>query len=459
MRVLVIGFPLPNPRIDNYSFIQAPSFFDYDAVVVESAAVSRVIEDVLTRSEDHQTFAGDPVLNEPSGPFVTGLADHLQRRRDEAERLLAAGKLLIVFARPNTPHSHILGFPGYDRYSWLPAPAGVIYRPPQLNPADGRNVSLVDPTHPLAEIIERFGNWFTYRATFAESLPAFPEQGRVIMRSPGGAAVGVELRVGPGTIVLLPALEDVASGDPRFELATMLVNAVQRWYGGETEADAPPWAGEYTLPELATHEAALSDAESELRRAQERVNEARARVSGLANLRKLLWAEGEHNLAPAVRAALEQLGFSLELGQYAENIAYADGRTLYYEVEGAREQVKEEPYIRLQRRLEKEMLSSGNLRKGLIVANGRRRTHPDRREEPFSRQLLIACENYRFALTQGPALFEMVRIALTDGTMATRRQLRDAIFDAAGLVDLYPFTAPPAPTAVETSTDDAQPPA
>ncbi len=58
MRLLVIGFPLPNPQIDNYSFLSAPSFFDYDAVVVEPASISKVIEEVLTRTEEHRTFAG-----------------------------------------------------------------------------------------------------------------------------------------------------------------------------------------------------------------------------------------------------------------------------------------------------------------------------------------------------------------------------------------------------------------
>ena len=136
----------------------------------------------------------------------TRLADHLQRRRDEVERLLAAGKLLIVFTRPNVPHSHVLGQPGYDRYSWLPAPPNVIYRPPHLIAADGRGVTLEDATHPFAALVDRFQNWFTYRAAFSERMPDFPTYGRVLMRSRGGVPVGVELKVGPGRILFLPAL-------------------------------------------------------------------------------------------------------------------------------------------------------------------------------------------------------------------------------------------------------------
>lgn len=442
MRILVVGFPLPNPQIDNYSFISAPSFFDYDAVVMEAASISKVIEEVLTRTEDHRTFADEPVLNEPSGPFVTGLADHLQRRREETERLLAAGRMLVVFARPNVPHSHILGLPGYDRYAWLPAPPGVVYRPPQLLPADGRGVSLVDRTHPLSELVEQFQNWFTYRAYFSERLPAFPEHGRVLMRSPGGAAIAVELRVGPGRIVFLPALEDVPPGDPRFELATRFVDAVRQASAGETEADAPGWARAYTLPGLEQLEAEEQAAAQALTAAEARLTEARAHAADLAGLRRLLWAEGHYSLEPAVREAFRLLGCSLDADVDRPAVLSADGRTAFFEVQGDRDTVAEDVYIRLQRRLERDMLTTGEPKKGIVVVNGKRRTPPDARVEPYTRALRIACENYRYALAPGQLLFEMVRIALSSADPEVKQRLRDALFEAAGEVALDPSLVP-----------------
>lgn len=444
MRILVIGFPLPHVQIDNYTFIHAPSFFDYDAVVVEIASVSKVIEEVLTRSEDHRTFADEPVLNEPSGPFVTGLAEHLQRRRDETERLLAAGKMLVIFTRPNKPHSHILGLPGYDRYAWLPAPPGVFYRPPYLLPADGRGVSLVDRAHPIAGLVDRFQNWFTYRAYFSERLPAFPEHGQVLMRSPGGAAIGIELRVGPGRIVFIPALEDVPAGDYRFELATAMVEAVKRASTGETEADAPRWVHRYTLPGLDVLEAEVTAAEQALKEAEERLTKARAAAMDLAGLRRLLWAEGRYQLEPAVREALRLLGFAVDPDPDRPAVVYADARTFFFEVEGSRETVKEEVYIRLQRRIEKHMLERGDAPKGVVVVNGQRRSSPGRRTEPVSRALRIACENYRYALIHGPTLFEMVRAALAGGDEVKSR-LREAIAAAAGELTVDESLLPPVP--------------
>lgn len=457
MRILVIGFPLPNVQIDNYSFIHAPSFYDYDGVVVEAASVSKVIEEVLTRSEEHRTFADEPVLNEPSGPFVTGLADHLQRRRDETERLLAAGKMLVVFTRPNVPHSHILGLPGYDRYAWLPAPPGVSYRPPHLLPADGRGVSLVDSAHPLAQLVGKFQNWFTYRACFSERFPAFPEHGRVLMRSPGGAAIGIELRVGPGRIVFLPALEDVPSGEYRFDLATQFIKAMRQAQGGETEVDAPTWTRRFTLPKLDALEAEQQAAEQELKQAEERLTLAQANAMELAGLRRLLWAEGHYQLEPAVRDAFRLLGYTLDADVDRPATMTADGRELLFEVEGSREVVDERPYIRLQRRLERDLIERSVTKKGVVIVNGHRRTAPGRRTEEITTALRIACENYRYALIPAPVLFRMVRAALATDEPAVAQQLRDLINETAGLIAPDPALVPPDAGdggAVEAGGDD-----
>jgi hypothetical protein len=451
VRVLLVGFPLPNPSFDNYDFLQAPSLYDYDAVVIEPGQISKVIEDVLARTEDHQTYAGEPVLNEPAGPFIVGLADQLQRRRDETERLLAAGKLLIVFARPNVPHSHVLGLPGYDRYSWLPAPPNVMYRPSHLVPADGRGVTLEDAAHPFGPLIDRFQNWFTYRAAFSERLPDFPSYGRVLMRSPGGAAIGVEMKVGPGRILFLPALEDVPTGDMRFELATALLDAVKRVMGGEGDEDAPPWAAEFTMPGLAESESSVAEARQAAQEAHDRLTEAETRAADLGKFRRLLWVGTQPGLDPIVRAAFRELGFHVEYNENNPMTLYADGETAFVEVDGADESVPEWPYFRLQRRLEKEMLTTHMPKKGVVVINGWRRRAPEKRPPQASPALRIACENYRYALITTTHLFDLVRSARTDDSQENLRAIRTTIMNAEG--PLLPAASGDTPAA-EDATDE-----
>jgi len=432
VRVLLVGFPLPNPSFDNHDFLQAPSFFDYDAVVIEPAQISKVIEEVLARSEDHTTYSGEPVLNEPPGPFITGLAEHLQRRRDETERLLAAGRTLIVFTRPNVPHSHVLGLPGYDRYSWLPAPPNVIYRPPYLVPADGRGVTVEDATHPFNTLIDRFQNWFTYRAAFSERLPDFPSYGRVLMRSRGGAPIGIELKVGPGRILFLPALEDVPSGDMRFELATALLDALKRTAGGEGEDDPPSWASEFTMAGLDESERELTEARRTLQSARDRMTEVETRTHQLGRFRRLLYATHRQALEPVVRDAFRELGFHVDADDNRPMTAYADGRTAFVEADAAEEFVPEWPYLRLQRRLEKDLLETQMPKKGIIVVNGFARRSPEKRAPQASPALRIASENYRYALITGPHLFDLVKSARMDTSMDNLRAIRDTIMTAEG---------------------------
>lgn len=453
MRVLLIGFPLPNPSFDNYSFLQAPSFYDYDAVIIEPAQVSRVIEDVLSRAEEYRTYAAEPILNEPPGPFVVGLAEHLHRRRDETERLLAAGKLLIVFVRPNVPHSHVLGLPGYDRYGWLPAPPGLTYRPPHLIPADGRGVTVEDATHPFSPLVDRFQNWFTYRAAFSERLPDFGSYGRVLLRSPGGVAVGIEVRVGPGRILFLPALEDVPAGDMRFELANMLHESIKRTLVGEGEADAPTWAARYTMAGLEETEAEVLRAREALQHARDRLTEIEARATDVGRYRQLLWMGSPVGLDPVVRKALRDLGFSVGYDESRPMVIEADGRTAFVEVEGADGEVVEWPYLRLQRRLEKDLLETATAKKGIIVINGHRKRAPERRGDQASRALRVAAENYRYALITGSRLYELARSAREDSSEENLRAIRATIWSAEGLLAGDPPFATTQPD--ESGTDDS----
>src|SRR6266567_1112466 len=135
MRLLVVGIPLPNQRIDNYSFFSAPSFFDYDAVLIDPAAIVQVVNEVLNGTSAHATAADEPIVNAPTTGLNVGLADMLRRRRDETERLLARGGTVAIFARPNQAFRFIAGLPAADQYCWLPVPPEMAWAEPYLVPA------------------------------------------------------------------------------------------------------------------------------------------------------------------------------------------------------------------------------------------------------------------------------------------------------------------------------------
>src|SRR5579871_700369 len=433
MRMLVIGFPLPSPQIDNFNLLTSPSWFDYDGVVIEPLSVSQVIEDVLEAREEHQTRAEEPVANRPTGPLAVSLADVIKRRRAEAQFLLQNGGVIVVFGRPNVVHEGIAGFAGCDRYAWLPAPAGVAWEPPFLQRAEGSDVQVTDPLHPFARFVETNGRWVAYRVRFDETVPGFPGFGRVFARSAGGAAVGVELRVLNGKVVFLPAFGSIAYGDPRYELASQMLEAVRRASLKDVAQEEPGWARELSLPGVEELEAQAQEASEALDAAEERLGEALSELEKVAKYRALLWQDGALGLEPVVRDAFRTLGFEVERDPDKPGWIADGSLTAFYEVEAATGAVSEAPFVRLQKRLEADLLQTRQPKRGLIVINGYREQRPQIREGQASETLRIAAENYRYALLTTERLLELVRFVLEEPLDTVRgSMLRERLLKATG---------------------------
>lgn len=234
MRTLILGIPLPHITFDNYSFLSAASLFDYDRMVVEMSALSDAVEEVVAGSQEHQTFAGQTVVNGPSAPRTFSLAELLRLRRLEAQRLLARGGVVACFAYPDITHEGIHDLPGWRRYDWLPPPEGFSYANHLLAGFGKLGVDLEDDEHPFAPYVEEFGARLAFRAYTSEQEDL--SQGRrVFARSPGGAAVGVELAAGPGRIVLLPPIGSLDYRRDRTPLANILYRCLERLQGKEAE--------------------------------------------------------------------------------------------------------------------------------------------------------------------------------------------------------------------------------
>ena len=206
MRTLVIGIPLPHVSFDNYSFVSAPAFSDYGRLIVDTAAVSTTVEEVVSGEAEHRNFAGMPVTNGPSTAQAFSLQQLLEMRRRESEWFLARGGVIACLAHPDVAHPGIAETCGWRRYAWLPAPPGFRYQEHLLPGFGTPGAELTDPDHPFASYITELSSRLAYRTTLDEAVSNFSDYARVFARSRGGAAVAAELTVDGGTIVLLPAL-------------------------------------------------------------------------------------------------------------------------------------------------------------------------------------------------------------------------------------------------------------
>jgi hypothetical protein len=235
MRTLVIGISLPNATFDNHSFLSAPSLADYHRLIVDMDAASKVVAEVAAGSVDHKTYTGLPIANGDSTTDAMGLADVLAMRRREAEWFLGQGGTICAYAHPDVAVKGVRKARDWRRYSWLPAPEGFSYAD-DLHASFGKAGVAAVEDHPFATYFERFGRTAGYRVRLNEAAGGFSDYATVFARSEGGAAIGAELRVLRGSVVLLPPLIRVDSD--RSPLAQTLLECFER-VPGEPESQQP----------------------------------------------------------------------------------------------------------------------------------------------------------------------------------------------------------------------------
>jgi hypothetical protein len=435
VRILSLGLALPDAQIDNYDWSRALSFFDYDAIVVDPAiAVSEMIEGIVRDGMSYTSYNEEAVENGQTTANTIGLADLLRRRAEETERLLARGGLVVCFAHPDVPHPRVSGFTGCHRYYWLPAPAGTAYAPPFLKPAGGTEVKATDFEHPFAEFFERHRSTVEYRAVFGEGGSGFGEAGKVIARSTGGAAVAVDLSVGGGRVVFLPALPPRLTSIDRSALATTMVSAVRNLLLLDAEGPAPAWVSGFELPGLKEAQERVDKVEAQIETLETELDEARDAYRGLDRYRRMLWQEGKYGLDLPVRDALTALGFT-NFSRPDDPATFSfGGHHIFVETEGSTGAIGMAPHYRLRERIEREIAAKGEAPKGLLVINGQRDLPPASRGAQYEPSLKAAAETMGYAVIEATALFAALRAGMERGTDAVR-EFVEALVAAKGIYE------------------------
>jgi hypothetical protein len=226
-RTLVIGIPLPNASFDNASFLWASSFNEYTRLVIEPAAASRVVDEVVQGSVAHQTYGGQAIVNGEGSSYAFGLGELLAMRRRETARFVERGGLVVCFAHPDAPHPEVVMEEPWRRYSWLPEDEA--FSPKEhLLPGFGRaGAAITAEDHPFAPFVTELKKHIAYRAYADETAPAFRDRGRVFARSDGGSPVGFDLPYAGGRLVFLPALDKPEA--VRMQVANLMADCLEAW--------------------------------------------------------------------------------------------------------------------------------------------------------------------------------------------------------------------------------------
>lgn len=414
-RILAIGMPLPGPRVDNYSIINAPSFYDYEALVIEPDSQWRVVQSILDGASDAKTFTGDPVLAARNAAGDVSLDDVLAQRTEETRMLLDRGGLVVCFAQPVRE----LELPGgaSHSYGWLGGRPG-------LRAADGTQVHVVDAHHEFAPFVIEQAAQVSYRARAANGAR------KVFAQSVGGAAVAFELEDSSGRIVMLPALRAVPSGDARYAMSDVLQSCVRHALGAMAEGRPPWWVDAQALPGLPERAEGVERARGSLDEAQQAFEAASAAHDEIARYRRLLWQAGVSGLHDVVIDALRLVGYQVYAGDPAR-IELRDGDDMIIvEIAADDGEVGMAVHYRLRERIEQAIAQRGAAPGAIAMINGHRLQPPDKRPAQASQPLLTAAETMRYGIATTCGLFAAVQAALagdTGASAAYRARLRERI--------------------------------
>lgn len=225
MRTLIVGLSLPNADFDNHSFLNAPSFGEYQQLVVDTASASRVIDDVVNGAAAHTTYGGQAIVNGDASAHAFSLHTLLDMRRRETEWVISHNGLVVVLAYPEVTQSDVAGGP-WRSYDWLPRPEAFSFETDLLAGFGRPGAVLIDSEHAFAPYIQQLAPHVAYRVYLNETAAA-ARNAHVFVRSSGGQAIGFELPLGEGRLVVLPPLVKPESDRPR--TAAAIAGCLAHW--------------------------------------------------------------------------------------------------------------------------------------------------------------------------------------------------------------------------------------
>lgn len=424
MRVLVINWDLEAPGFVRDDFASAESFASFDAVVLDPGPLGELWLPWVETAPDGTQWV------RPSRDFGFSKALEnlfLVRQKELEDLLFRGGGVLVVRVRPAGEELFVEGNPPrrFERYSFLPR-ASLVRGPHHLSlpqglrflPRRGKDLQVVTAFHPLAPFLRRFSSC-GYEAVLATALGApLSAFGEVLAQNRVGDPVALDLPVGLGRILFVPAFPEV-KGPEAGELLRRALGALLSRPLLET---APGWLANYQLP----GEEELRKAQEELARERERLArkaEELAQAQGEYDLvRALLFPRGRAGFARAVATAFSRLGFSVELLAGHILARSPEGEFLVRPALSPFCPVGPEEYRALLLELDRLRNEERKDVRGILVCAAQVELDPHRRGPQWEEVVERASRDHRFTVVAAHDLFQAVAQVLAGADPAGIRK-------------------------------------
>lgn len=416
LSILSVGLKLENDQITNADFRDAPSFHDFEVVLVDP---STVIDDLFFK-DMNLTEVRNAVLTLKYNDTGTNkiIKRFINQRKKETERFLSLGRLLICILR--APFIAYLCSHAYDApnpknednwantYDWFPLPYSSDSMISILSKENGRKIKLIDTKSSFAQYFDAFDKQLCYEACLDEGQkPYYFENFHTIAKTYGELPVAFSFQLNGGQVVFLPPVENPDSK----KLAGVLLNCILANRGKIEETKPPPWLPSYkdSVPELSQLEQEMGKLATEIQKLDTQLANIQEQKAEKEKYLKLLYEQGKFQLEPVVRDAFSLLGFGVKEAEPSDGLLESDEGVALLEVEGKDStQIDRDKYRQLLDNVVDDERQTQQPKKGILVGNGFRLKHPKERGQQFTKGAVDAATGSHFCLITTDTLFHLV---------------------------------------------------
>jgi len=415
LSILSVGIELEHDEITNADFREAPSFHDFDVVLVDPNAI---IDLLFQKAELTEVKAAVLTVNHDDTGSNQLIKRVIKQRKEETRRFLNLGRLLICILRlPFIAYlcSHTYDAPNpknednwVNTYDWFPLEYLRDSMISILPKGKGRKMRLVDPRSSFAQYFSAFDNQLYYEACLdEEQKPYYFESFCTIAKSHGELPVAFSFNLEGGQVVFLPPLE---KPDLR-KLAGVLLDCILANLGKIEESEPPSWLPSYkdSVPGLPQLDQQIGKLTADLQELDAQVSNIQQQKADKDKYLKLLYEQGKFQLEPVVRDAFSLLGFSVKEAEPSDGMLESDEGAALLEVEGKdNTQVDRDKYRQLLDYVDDDERQTQQLKKGILVGNGFRLRDPKERGQQFTKGAVDAATGGHFCLLTSEILFHLV---------------------------------------------------
>lgn len=416
LRILSVGCGwFEKGGIKNYFFDDAPSFSDYDAVVIDPNSISSLLLKKAKESSDGSLYT----QLQSDGGFGNGLIKLMNKRIREFEILMEnIGGLIIYFTREiskilniREEERSITGYGGSWKtvrkmhiYSWLPPE---LFEQIYFRPSQGETVSEMKRTHSLFNYFDAFKNEISYRVI----IDAGRVTPNIIAKNKAKEIISAEFSFKNGKIIFLPPLKN-PNKDPK-KLAGVLTSCIRKSLEWAPALIEPPWIDKYKLPNEEKVEEARKEVEGKKEKIKKEEDKLLERKNEIEMYKSLLYAQGKYVLEPSARKAFELIGFNvIPEEKYEEKYDLyieEDNIIIIGEIEGSKNQIDVTKFRQLRHYVESEEDKTNKKDiKGLLIGNGLIDKEPEKRGEQFTEHAIKGCKRQNFCRITTFELFKAV---------------------------------------------------